>query len=130
MTKAAAILSWVLGLGFGLPCIYAIRHFAEHGRVWTFLGYPTYGEGLFERAGIPTSVPLLVSFLMVCIAEMVVGWMLWLNRRAGRMSALALLPIESVFWAGFLLPVGPILGAARTVLVLMTRSGESARSTG
>ena len=122
MTKVAALLSWVLGLGFGLPCVYAIRYFAQHGRIWTFLGYPTYGEGLFEKAGIPTSVPLLASFLLVCVAEVLVGWMLWWNRRAGPLLALALLPIEFVFWAGFLLPFGPLLGVPRTALVLVARA--------
>jgi len=119
MMKAMALLAWVPGLGFGLPCVYAIWHFANRGEIWTFLGYPTYGEGLFERIGIKTSVPLLVAFLMVCAAELVVGSMLWRNRRAGLVYALALLPIEVVFCAGFLLPFGPPFGLARTALVLM-----------
>jgi hypothetical protein len=118
MTKGAALLAWALGLGFGLPCVYAIRYFAAHGRVWTFLGYPTYGEGLFEKAGLKTSVPLLGAFLLVCAAELVVGWALWRDRRAGRVWAVALLPLELVFWIGFLLPFGPVLGLARTALVL------------
>ena len=130
MTKVAALLAWTLGLGFGLPCVYAIRYFAEHGRVWTFLGYPTYGEGPFERVGIKTSVPLLVSFLLVCVAELVVGWTLWRNRRAGRLFALALLPIELVFWFGFLLPFGPLLGLARTALVLVDWSRGRVRRPG
>ena len=127
MTKGAALLAWALGLGFGLPCGYAIRYFAEHGRIWTFLGYPTYGEGPFEKVGIKTSVPLLVAFLLVCGAELVVGWMLWRNRRAGRVLALALLPIELMFWVGFLLPFGPLLGLARTALVLLAWSRGRAR---
>jgi hypothetical protein len=128
--KAAALLSWFLGLGFGLPCVYAIRYFAEHGRTWTFLGFPTYGEGLFEKIGIPTSVPLLVSFLLACVAELILGWMLWWNRHAGRVLAVALLPIEFVFWVGFLLPVCPPLGVMRTALVLLTSPRGSARRTG
>jgi hypothetical protein len=36
------------------------------------LGFPTYGGGPFEDAGIQTSVPLLVSFLLVCVGE--VAW--------------------------------------------------------
>jgi len=119
MTKATALLAWAPGLGFGLPCIYASWHFANRGQIWTFLGYPTYGEGLFETIGIKTSMPLLVSFLLVCVAELVVGRMLWRNRRAGLVCALALLPIELVFWTGFSLPFGPLLGLARTALLLM-----------
>jgi hypothetical protein len=118
----------VSGARVRLPCVYAIWYFVDRGQIWTFLGYPTYGEGLFENVGIKTSVPLLVSFLLVCVAELVVGWMLWWSRRPGLVFALALLPIELLFWVGFLLPVGPPLGLLRTILVLMAWSwGRSQR---
>jgi hypothetical protein len=120
MMRAAAICSWFASLGFGLPCGYAIWYFAEHGQVWTFLGFPTYGGGPFEDIGLHTSVPLLGAFLIVCIAELVVGWLLWQRRRAGTMLALALLPAEFVFWIGFALPFGPPAGLTRTALVLVT----------
>ena len=54
MTLAAGTLSVLLGLGFGLPCVFGIRHFAKTGEVWTFTWFPTYGDGPFERIGIPT----------------------------------------------------------------------------
>jgi hypothetical protein len=119
MLKAAGALSWVLGLGFGLLCPYAIWYFADRGEVWTFLGFPTYGEGPFERIGIGTTVPLLVLFLLVCAAEVAAGWLLWRRRRAGAALALALLPAEFAFWIGFALPFGPVMGLARTALVLL-----------
>jgi hypothetical protein len=87
--------------------------------VWYFLGFPTYGGAVFEQLGIPTSVPLLVGFLLVAVAEVVVGVLLWTARRAGPVLALVLLPIEFVFWIGFALPFGPVFGLARTVLVLL-----------
>jgi hypothetical protein len=119
MTKLAAVLSWFLGLCFGLPGAYAIWYLADRGSVWTFLGFPTYGEGPFEDVGLETTVPLLVAFLLVCVAELVVGWWLWRRRRAGGVLALALLPLELAFWIGFALPLGPVVGLARTVLVVM-----------
>lgn len=120
--KIAAVLSWLAGLGFGLPCVYAIGYFARHGEVWTFLGFPTYGDGPFTRIGIETSVPLLVGFLLVCVAELVVGVLLWQDLTVGAWAALALLPVELVFWAGFALPYGFVLGLARTVLVVVALS--------
>ena len=118
MMKATALLAWAPGLGFGLPCVYAIWHVANRGQIWTFLGYPTYGAGLFESIGIKTSVAFFVAFLLVCAAELVVGSMLWRKHGAGLVCALTLLPIELVFWVGFLLPFGPPFGLARTALVL------------
>jgi hypothetical protein len=117
--KVAAALSWLAGLGFGLPCVYAIGYFARRGEVWTFLGFPTYGDGPFARIGIETSVPLLVGFLVVCVAELVVGVLLWQGLTVGAWAALVLLPVELVFWAGFALPFGFVLGLARTALVVV-----------
>ena len=130
MLRAAAVLAWVTGLGFGLPCTYAVWYFADRGEVWTFLGFPTYGGGPFEDIGIETTVPLLVLFLLVCAAEVAAGWLLWQHRRAGAMLALTLLPLEFAFWIGFALPFGPLAGLARTVLVLLGWSSLSPRRAG
>lgn len=122
MTKAAAVLSWVLGIGFGLPCAYGIWYLASHGDIWTFLGFPTYGGGPFERAGLTTTVPLLVAFLIVCAAEVLAGWLLWRGLLAGGVLAVAILPFEAAFWVGFALPFGPVLGVPRSILVLLAWS--------
>jgi hypothetical protein len=45
MMRAAALLAWASGLGFGLPGIYAIWHLLNRGGIATVMGYPTYGEG-------------------------------------------------------------------------------------
>lgn len=60
--RVAAILAWVPGIGFGMPCGYAIWYLADQGWVWIFMGFPTYGAGPFEDAGIATTVPLQISF--------------------------------------------------------------------
>ena len=128
MVRLAAVLSIILGLGFGLPGAYGIRYLSRTGEVWTFLGFPTYGGGPFERIGIRTTVPLLIAFLGVCGLEVVMGWLLWRGRRAGAVLALALLPIELAFWIGFALPFGPPLGLARAILVIRKWSSFMRRS--
>jgi hypothetical protein len=119
MRIVAGSVSVLLGLGFGLPCLLGIRHFARTGEVWTFMGFPTYGNGPFERIGIPTSTPLLVGFLAVCLAEVALGWMIWSGAPGAKVVSLALLPVEPAFWIGFALPLGPPLAIARTILVLL-----------
>ena len=118
MTRAAAVCSLVLGLGFGLPGAYGAWFHARHGEVWTFLGFSTYGGGPFERWGLPTSTALLLGFVAVCAAEVVVGVLLWRDATTALWLALALLPVELLFWIGFALPFGPLLGLARTALVV------------
>ena len=119
MTRAAGALSVLLGLGFGIPCVFGIRHLAQTGEVWTFMGFPTYGDGPFERHGMTTTTPLLFAFLAVCVAETAVGVMLWAGVPHAPVLGYALLPFEMAFWIGFALPFGPILGVARTVLLLL-----------
>ena len=118
MTKAAAVCSLVLGLGFGLPGAYGTWFYARQGEVWTLLGFPTYGDGPFERWGFPTSTALIVGFVAVCAAEVVVGVLLWRDAMIAPWLALALLPVELMFWIGFALPFGPLLGLARTALAV------------
>jgi hypothetical protein len=117
-SRIAALLAWLAGVGFGLPDVYAIWYFAQHRSVWTFLGFPTYGDGPFEAVGMATTVPLLALFLLVCLAEVVAGWMLWRNHPTASIVSLVLLPVEFAFWIGFALPAGPLLGLVRTALVL------------
>jgi hypothetical protein len=119
MMKAAAVLAWISGLGFGIPGVMGLRYFAQHHEVWTFMGFPTYGGGPFENWGIHTSVPLISGFIAVCAAEVLVGFLLWTAKTSGLWMALALLPFEFFYWIGFALPFGPIFGVVRTVLVIV-----------
>jgi hypothetical protein len=127
--KTASVLSWLTGLGFGLPGVYGLQHYARHGTVARFMGFPTYGEGPFERAGIKTGVPLLSTFVAVCAAECVAGALLWRGRRSGAVLTVALLPVESVFWVGFALPIPPMFAALRIGSLLRSRSAWRRPST-
>lgn len=62
--------------------------------------------------------PLLIAFVLVCLLEAILGWLLWRRRRSGGILALALLPAEVMFWIGFALPFGAVLGMARTAFVI------------
>lgn len=119
MRAAAGMCSIFLGLGFGVPGILGALHHARTGEVWTFLGFPTYGEGPFERFGIHTGVPLLLGFVLVCALEVVVGILLFTSWDAAPLVSHLLLPFELAFWVGFALPLGPLLGIPRTLLLLL-----------
>ena len=119
MRWAAGSVSLFLGLGFGLPCVFGIGHFVQTGQVWMFMGFPTYGDGPFERIGVQTSTALLVGFLWVCVAEVALAVMLWAGAPYAAAVGYALLVFEVPFWIGFALPLGPLLGIARTGLLLL-----------
>lgn len=124
VTRAAAILAWISGVGFGLPAVFGLRYFVDRHEVWTFMGFPTYGGGPFEHWGLPTSVSLLIGFIVVCLAEVGVGVLLWTAQPIALWLALVLLPFELVYWVGFALPFGLVLGAVRTLLVILVLTGR------
>jgi hypothetical protein len=119
MTRLAGVFALLAGLGFGVPGVFGVLHFASTGQVWQFMGFPTYGDGPFVRVGLTTSVLLLLGFVVVCAAEVVVG----LSLVAGWATALwiqfALLPFELAYWWGFGLPFGFVFGAARVAVAVL-----------
>lgn len=117
--RAAAVLLWVSGAGLGICCVIAIQSVAATGRIAFVAGYPTFGQGNFERHGEATSIALLVAFLLVCLVELTAGWLLWQMRLSGGLLALAVLPASAIFWWGFDLPYPPVAAAVRTVLIVV-----------
>ena len=75
--RAAAILAWVAGLGFGIPAAIGAVYFARHHEVWLLACMPTNGNGPFEDWGIPDSTGLQSAFVAVCAAEVALGVRLW-----------------------------------------------------
>ena len=121
--RFAALLLWLSGAGFGLPCLQAISNLLAGRDIPYVMGFPAYGRGPFERNGLPTTVPLLVGFLVVCLLEGLAGWLVWRGKRRGAILALLLLPAGAVYWWGFALPFGPILSLARTLLIVQRWDG-------
>src|SRR5687767_7218416 len=119
MLRGAAVVSVVLGLGFGIPAVLGAVHLARTGEVWTLVGFPTYGGGPFERIGLTSTVPLILGFVVVCAAEVVLGVLLWVDAPYAVLLSHLLLPFELAYWIGFALPFGPLLGIARVALVLL-----------
>lgn len=123
LLRLAAILLLISGVGFGVFCIPAIRNLLMGRDIPTVMGFPAYGRGPFERAGIRTTVPLLAGFLLVCILEGLAGWLVWSGSKAGAVLALAILPAGAIFWWGFALPFGPIFAILRSILILLSWQG-------
>lgn len=116
--RVAAVLQLFIAVGIGVFCIPAIRNLLAGRDIPMVMGFPAYGHGPFERAGIPTTVPLLAAFLLVCILEFVAGVLLWGGHRSGAVLSLVLLPAGAIFWWGFALPIPPIFALVWTVLIL------------
>jgi hypothetical protein len=115
--RGAAVLLWVAGFGFGVFDLLPIWSLSHGGGVPTVLGFPTYGGGPFETSGIPTTVPLLVAFLVICLGQILAGFLVWRRRRSGALLAMLVLIIGAAFWLGFALPVGQVVGVLWAALI-------------
>lgn len=116
--RAAAVALAVDGIGFGVVVPPAVLAVAQGRGVPVVLGFPAYGGGPFEGYGLPTTVPLLTAFGVVCALQAAAAVLLWRRRPAGAVLALVSVALGGVFWWGFALPVGPVLGLLAVVLVL------------
>jgi hypothetical protein len=119
LLRVAAILHWFVAVGFGVFCFPAMRNLLIGRSIPFVMGFPAYGRGPFERIGIPTTIPLLAAFLLVCVLEAVAGSLLWGSYKSGAVLALVLLPVGGVFWWGFALPIPPIFALVWTMLILL-----------
>jgi hypothetical protein len=119
MIRTAAILSWFLGLGFGIPCVMAIRSVLAGRGIVYLLGFPTYGNGPFERHGVHSTPTLLSGFLLLCALECTAGVLLWGGHKTGAILAFALLPLGAVYWWGFALPIPPMFAVARAIAIVL-----------
>jgi len=117
--RAAAALSGIFAFGLGVPCLMAIRSLSTRRGIAYVFGFPAYGGGAFERHGLPTTTPLLLAFLLVCILHAVAGYLLWGGHKSGAILSLALLVPGALFWWGFDLPYPPIVAVIQTVLLLI-----------
>lgn len=118
--QIAAILLWVVGLGWGLPAPWLMWWVIVRGRlpVLPLIGEPNGGP-FYHRLSRRSFVVLLGLSLALGVAQTWAGWLLWDGRQLGALVQFALLPIEAVFWYGFALPIPPVLALVRIVLVVM-----------
>jgi hypothetical protein len=121
--RFAGVNSIVCPLGFGAFAIPAIVSVAQgHGILYTF-GNPTYGNGPFERIGVPTTVPLLLAFFAACLVQLAGGLLLIRLRPSGFIVVPLGMLLSAPFWWGFDLPLAwlnaalvlPFLAAAWAV---------------
>jgi hypothetical protein len=118
--RAAAIVTWVYAAGFGLSAIPVAVYLRQRGRLPTFFDmFEMYGGPLSARVSRGTLELLLISFLVVALVVAWTAWLVWSGSKTGAILALALIPIEIVFWIGFALPIPWLLGAARVILLVL-----------
>ena len=121
--RGAAILLWLVAAGWALPAPWLMWWVAVRGQlpVLPYIGEPNGGPFYASLPHVAFIILLGLS-LVLGIAQVAAGVLLWNGQRSGAVLQFAILPIEAVFWYGFALPIPPVFAVIRVVLVLVAWS--------
>jgi hypothetical protein len=93
-------------IGFGAPAPFVAAHLLRQRKLPMFMNaFPAYGGGFFERWSPEVFAVLLGLFAALSALELFAAVLLWNGEGLGGWLAVALLPIEALFWAGYALPI-------------------------
>ena len=120
-TSAVTILSvivfidafmWIVGV---VPTLF---YAFVHGELPTRFGIRLMG-GPFEKLGIETLIAVGIIYIVVSALKILAAYWLWNSRMDGAVLELILLGLSAIFWYGFALPLGPLLGMLQVVLMAL-----------
>jgi hypothetical protein len=101
---------WIIGV---VPTLY----FAFTQRVLPTLGGIRLLGGPFERLGLDSLIVAGILYVMVSGLKILAAYWLQSSRIDGAVLELVLLGLSAIFWYGFALPLGPLLGISQVVLL-------------
>jgi hypothetical protein len=103
---------WLIGVLPKLYYAFALGHLPTVGGI-RLMGGP------FESLGIDVLIVLGIIFVVVSATKILAAYWLWHSRMDGAVLGLILLGLSTIFWYGFALPLGPLLGIAELVLLML-----------
>ena len=104
---------WLIGMVPTLYYAFSQGHLPTYGRI-TLLGGP------FEKLGIEVLIVAGIGYIIVSALKILAAYWLWNSRKDGAILELILLGLSAIFWYGFALPLGPLLGIMQVVLLALT----------
>ena len=106
---------WIVGV---LPTLY----YALQQRDLPTLGPIRLLSGPFEALGIEALIVAGLAYVIVSGLKILAASWIGNGRLDGALLEAILLGLSAIFWYGFALPLGPLLGVVQAVLLVMTWS--------
>ena len=103
---------WIVGV---VPTLY---YTFSRGRL-PILGGITLLGGPIERLGLDALIVSGIGYLIVSALKILAAYWLWGSRMDGAVLELILLGLSVIFWYGFALPLGPLLGVIQVILLAL-----------
>jgi len=104
---------WLVGV---VPTLY---YTFTHRALPTLTGIRLLG-GPFEKLGLDALIVAGIGYVMVSALKILAAYWLWGGRADGAVLEMILLGLSAIFWYGFALPIGPLLGVIQVVLLVLT----------
>lgn len=104
---------WLLGV---IPTLY---YTFTHRALPTLTGIRLL-SGPFEKLGLDALIVAGIGYIIVSGLKILAAYWLWGGRADGAVLAMILLGLSAIFWYGFALPLGPLLGVIQVILLALT----------
>ena len=115
---AASVLFYFDAFAWGVGVVPTLYFAFTYKVLPSVFGIRLMG-GPFESLGIDALIVAGIGFVVVSAFKVLAAYWLWNCRRDGAVLGLVLLWPSAIFWYGFALPLGPLLGIAELVLSIM-----------
>ena len=121
LTAALSVLVYIDAFGWLVGVVPTLYYAFTLRTLPTILGIRLL-SGPFEKLGLDGLIVAGIVFVVVSALKILAAYWLWNSRLDGAVLELILLGLSTIFWYGFALPFGPLLGITQIVLLALVWS--------
>lgn len=100
-----------------------LQYALAHKRLPTLVGGITALGGPFEALGMDALIVAGLIFVAISAQKFLAASWLWNLRMDGALLQIILLGVSAIFWYGFAVPYGPLLGIPQAILIAFAWRG-------
>jgi hypothetical protein len=117
----AAITFFITGLLYAVGSIPVTAHILREGTLPVIFGIPFYQGSFFAQQGMGWVIASSIAFILVGIADVVTGMLLWDSRKAGALLAIVTFPVIMIISIGGEAPVPLLVEPFKLLLIWFGR---------
>ena len=119
LLKALVVLVIIDALISTLGVLATLQNALTHNRLPIIAGTIRALSGPFEALGLDALIVAGLIFVAFSSLKFLAVYWLWGLRLDGAILQLILLGVSAIFWYGFALPYGPLLGIPQVILIVL-----------
>ena len=116
---ALTVLIVLDALGWTLGVLPILRYALVRGELPMTFGFRAL-SGPFEALGLNALIVAGIVYVAISLLKLLAAYWTWNLRLDGPILELILLAISAIFWYGFALPFGPVVGLPQILLIVLT----------